>query len=197
MRERPTFTDVAALRAHYAAVRARLNGTAPRARPMLAGSSSTRAATGPAPDQAGRAAFARARRQAGAVSEAFRTICCAPLREADAHVVAWRMHHAAGGDSTFLPAARVKADFRAVCPVPWTDIVSARRTKAVVVWRQALMDALRTLTTMSMPQIGRYLGGRDHTTVLHACRVVEAARTAGTARAVEGPTGVTFWVRAA
>lgn len=196
MRERPTFTDVAALRAHYAAVRARLNGGGV-VRPVraLPGPCPDRPREGLAPADPGRAAMARARRQAGAVSEAFRTICCSPPREADAHVVAWRMHRASDGGSPFLSADRVKADFRAVCPVPWTDIVSERRTRDVVIWRQALMAALRTLTVMSMPQIGRHLGGRDHTTVLHACRVVEAARQAGTAIAVAGPTGVMFWVR--
>jgi chromosomal replication initiator protein len=32
----------------------------------------------------------------------------------------------------------------------------------------------RKLTTRSLPEIGRRFGGRDHTTVLHACRRVEA-----------------------
>jgi chromosomal replication initiator protein len=32
----------------------------------------------------------------------------------------------------------------------------------------------RKLTTRSLPEIGRRFGGRDHTTVLHACRRIEA-----------------------
>jgi chromosomal replication initiator protein len=36
------------------------------------------------------------------------------------------------------------------------------------------MYLARILTTRSLPEIGRRFGGRDHTTVLHACRRVEA-----------------------
>ena len=36
------------------------------------------------------------------------------------------------------------------------------------------MYLARKLTTRSLPEIGRRFGGRDHTTVLHACRRVEA-----------------------
>ena len=40
------------------------------------------------------------------------------------------------------------------------------------------MYLARQLTELSLDQIGAYFGGRDHSTVLHACRKVEAARSA-------------------
>jgi chromosomal replication initiator protein len=34
------------------------------------------------------------------------------------------------------------------------------------------MYLCKTLTDLSYPQIGRYFGGRDHSTIIHACRVI-------------------------
>jgi chromosomal replication initiator protein len=42
--------------------------------------------------------------------------------------------------------------------------------------RQVAMYLARKLTTRSLPEIGRRFGGRDHTTVLHACRRIEELR---------------------
>ena len=47
------------------------------------------------------------------------------------------------------------------------DIESDRRNKEAVAARQELMYRLRTETTWSLPRIGRFLGNRDHTTILH------------------------------
>jgi chromosomal replication initiation ATPase DnaA len=52
------------------------------------------------------------------------------------------------------------------------DIVSARRTADVVWPRQIAVYLARTLTTKSLPEIGRAFGGRDHSTSLHAIRKV-------------------------
>lgn len=54
-----------------------------------------------------------------------------------------------------------------------TDMVSARRARAVARPRQVAMYLAKTLTTRSLPEIGRKFGGRDHTTVIHAIRTVE------------------------
>ncbi len=54
------------------------------------------------------------------------------------------------------------------------DINSARRTANVVRPRQVAMYLAKTLTLRSLPEIGRRFGGRDHTTVLHAVRKIEA-----------------------
>ncbi|MGJ3264159.1 MAG: chromosomal replication initiator protein DnaA [Salinarimonas sp.] len=56
-----------------------------------------------------------------------------------------------------------------------SDILSERRTAAVVRPRQIAMYLSKTLTLRSLPEIGRRFGGRDHTTVLHAVRKIEKA----------------------
>ena len=56
------------------------------------------------------------------------------------------------------------------------DLLSERRTRAVARPRQLAMFLAKTLTTRSYPDIGRRFGGRDHTTVLHAVRRIEALR---------------------
>ncbi len=54
------------------------------------------------------------------------------------------------------------------------DFYSAQRSRRVARPRQVAMYLSRKLTTRSLPEIGRRFGGRDHTTVLHACRRIEA-----------------------
>jgi chromosomal replication initiator protein len=56
------------------------------------------------------------------------------------------------------------------------DLVSETRTRAVARPRQAAMWLAKQLTTRSLPDIGRRFGGRDHTTVLHAVRRIDALR---------------------
>lgn len=58
--------------------------------------------------------------------------------------------------------------------VSMMDLVSERRTAAVVRPRQAAMWLCRRLTGHSLPAIGKAFGDRDHSTVLHALRAVEA-----------------------
>ncbi len=54
-----------------------------------------------------------------------------------------------------------------------SELKSKRRTKAVVHPRQVAMYLSRELTDASFPEIGREFGGRDHTTIIHACRQIE------------------------
>lgn len=54
-----------------------------------------------------------------------------------------------------------------------TDITAARRTRLVARPRQMAMALSKELTAHSLPEIGLAFGGRDHTTVLHACRKVK------------------------
>lgn len=54
-----------------------------------------------------------------------------------------------------------------------SDLLSARRARQVARPRQVAMYLAKTLTSKSLPEIGRRFGGRDHTTVIHAVRKVE------------------------
>jgi len=54
------------------------------------------------------------------------------------------------------------------------DLKSPRRNATMVRARQIAMYLSKTITARSLPEIGRRFGGRDHTTVLHAVRKIEA-----------------------
>ena len=53
------------------------------------------------------------------------------------------------------------------------DMMSKRRSRSVARPRQLAMALARELTNHSLPEIGNAFGGRDHTTVLHACRKID------------------------
>ncbi len=53
------------------------------------------------------------------------------------------------------------------------DLVGAKRSNDVVFPRQIAMYLCRTVPQISLPQIGRDFGNRDHTTVMHACNKIE------------------------
>jgi chromosomal replication initiator protein len=54
-----------------------------------------------------------------------------------------------------------------------SDLLSRRRTRNIARPRQMAMALSKELTDHSLPEIGEAFGGRDHTTVLHACRKIE------------------------
>jgi len=54
-----------------------------------------------------------------------------------------------------------------------SDLLSKRRTRSVARPRQVAMALAKELTSHSLPEIGDAFGGRDHTTVLHACRKIK------------------------
>ncbi|MDR0218300.1 MAG: chromosomal replication initiator protein DnaA [Enterobacteriaceae bacterium] len=56
------------------------------------------------------------------------------------------------------------------------DLLSKRRSRSVARPRQMAMAMAKELTNHSLPEIGDAFGGRDHTTVLHACRKIEQLR---------------------
>jgi len=56
------------------------------------------------------------------------------------------------------------------------EMSSSKRSKNIAYPRQVAMYATKELTTMSLPEIGRNFGGRDHTTVLHAVRKIKKMR---------------------
>jgi chromosomal replication initiator protein len=69
---------------------------------------------------------------------------------------------------------------RTVCQfyrIDKTEMSSKRRARAVVRPRQVAMYLAKVLTPRSYPEIGRKFGGRDHSTVIHAVRLIEELRT--------------------
>jgi chromosomal replication initiator protein len=54
-----------------------------------------------------------------------------------------------------------------------SDLLSKRRSRSIARPRQVAMSIAKELTNHSLPEIGEAFGGRDHTTVLHACRKVK------------------------
>lgn len=67
--------------------------------------------------------------------------------------------------------------------IKMSDLNSKRRSRSVARPRQIAMALAKELTNHSLPEIGEAFGGRDHTTVLHACRKVkELAETSGDVR---------------
>ncbi len=59
-----------------------------------------------------------------------------------------------------------------------SDILSKRRNRTIARPRQMAMYLAKELTNHSLPEIGEAFGGRDHTTVLHACRKIIELREA-------------------
>jgi chromosomal replication initiator protein len=57
-----------------------------------------------------------------------------------------------------------------------SDMMSKRRSRSVARPRQMAMSLAKELTEHSLPEIGDAFGGRDHTTVLHACRTIRDFR---------------------
>lgn len=70
------------------------------------------------------------------------------------------------------------SDIKTACAADWrvrVEMLDGKsRLRPFVRARQVAMYLTRDLTMMSLPQIGRAFGGRDHTTVLHAVRFVQA-----------------------
>jgi chromosomal replication initiator protein len=57
--------------------------------------------------------------------------------------------------------------------IKMNDMLSKRRSRSVARPRQVAMALAKALTNHSLPEIGEAFGGRDHTTVLHACRKIK------------------------
>ena len=60
------------------------------------------------------------------------------------------------------------------------ELNSKKRTRSIARPRQLAMAISKAITTHSLPEIGDSFGGRDHTTVLHACRKIEELRECNT-----------------
>ena len=62
------------------------------------------------------------------------------------------------------------------CKIRISDLKSKRRSRSVARPRQMAMALAKELTNHSLPEIGEVFGGRDHTTVLHACKKIKELR---------------------
>jgi hypothetical protein len=71
------------------------------------------------------------------------------------------------------PVERIKRIVAETFRIPLIEMVSQRRSRKVARPRQIAMYLARETTPMSLPNIGRRFGGRDHTTVIHACKTIE------------------------
>lgn len=74
---------------------------------------------------------------------------------------------------TQFPLKHILVSVSTVSKVSIADIISDRKTWDLVYWRDISSYLMRKHTGASYPKIGMKLGGRDHTTVMHACRKVE------------------------
>ena len=80
-------------------------------------------------------------------------------------------------DVPSMPVSARKVIVREVCEkhgVSWLDITSDRRSAPIVRARNEAFYRLRYETPMSFPEIGRLMGGKDHSTVIHGVRRHEA-----------------------
>lgn len=71
----------------------------------------------------------------------------------------------------------IKRHVAASFGIPIIEMTSARRARAVARPRQVAMSLARSLTSRSLPEIGRAFGNRDHTTVMWAVDRIEQVKT--------------------
>ena len=69
---------------------------------------------------------------------------------------------------------KIVAEFYSVKPI---ELKSKKRTKEIALPRQIAMYLARELTELSLQDIGKYFGGKDHATVIYACKQIEKKKT--------------------
>lgn len=87
----------------------------------------------------------------------------------DAHCVTWKYDRAMFES----PSGHIKRRSDGF-GIPYSMMVGETRMVEIVIRRQLLVWELKRMFGMSFPSIGRLLGGRDHTTALHAYRKIDA-----------------------
>ena len=73
-----------------------------------------------------------------------------------------------------LTVARIQEEVARYYTMPLREMTAHRRSQPHARYRQTAMFLARELTGQSLPNIGKLFGGRDHTTVMHAIRTIEA-----------------------
>lgn len=79
-----------------------------------------------------------------------------------------------------IPVKMILALTEEISGIARNEIISIRRNASVVRARHFAMWLMRRLTSKSLPSIGGILGRRDHTTIIHGIRRIEAEIAAGT-----------------
>jgi chromosomal replication initiator protein len=64
--------------------------------------------------------------------------------------------------------------------IKMAELLSKKRTRNLTRPRQIAMSLTRELTSMSLPEIGNSFGGKDHSTVIHACKTISSLRSIDT-----------------
>ncbi len=77
------------------------------------------------------------------------------------------------GKAKVPTVARIQQAVAAFYHIRPMEMVSQRRSREVAWPRQVAMYLAREMTPHSLPQIGRFFGNRDHTTVMHAIKRVQ------------------------
>lgn len=78
-----------------------------------------------------------------------------------------------GSRSNAVTAAMVQEKVADYYKIKLGDLRSAKRTRTITKPRHIAIFLTRELTELSLPEVGKAFGGRNHTTVLHACKNVE------------------------
>jgi len=86
------------------------------------------------------------------------------------------LHDLIGDKKKIVAMEDIQETVSAWFHVKIADLKSRRRSKTLVHPRQIAMYLCRELTDASYPEIGRLFGGKDHTTIIHACRQITKAR---------------------
>ena len=81
-----------------------------------------------------------------------------------------------GGKRNVITAEDIQEIVASRFHVKVSDLKSKRRTKTLVHPRQVAMYLCRELTDASFPEIGRDFGGKDHTTIIHACKQIQKSQ---------------------
>lgn len=118
-----------------------------------------------------------------------------PIRNYDSHITAhyaWLRENNIERDVSLIEIMR---HFYDICPYNRKEINSLRRDFKLVAWRQALIHVVKRETDLSLPNIGKKCGDRDHTTVLHSVRCVDKAIADGLAEKHVLANGVEIFVR--
>lgn len=76
----------------------------------------------------------------------------------------------------WITIERIQKIIAAYYKIRQADILSKKRNRSIARPRQMAMKLAKEFTNHSLPEIGKAFGGRDHSTILHACRKIEELR---------------------